>query len=114
MTHGKAPYTKVAGDKPAGIDTSDQRDRPASAEPPDKPDRPVSPDPALATLLVVPWGEVVVNGRSRGVTPPLRQLDLPPGRHEIEIRNSTFPPHSQTVTVRAGQRITIRHRFDRS
>jgi class 3 adenylate cyclase len=69
-------------------------------------------EPAAAMLFVVPWGEVIVDGKSRGVTPPLRQLELPPGRHKIEIRNTSFPSHAQTVTVRAGEKITIRHRFN--
>jgi hypothetical protein len=61
--------------------------------------------------VVLPWGEVVINGKSRGVSPPLRVLDIPAGSHTIEIRNSTFPSHVEKVTVRAGEAIKIRHRF---
>jgi class 3 adenylate cyclase len=67
--------------------------------------------PASAVLLVVPWGEVLVNGQPKGVTPPLRVLELTPGRHRIEIRNTSFPSHRETVTVRPGEKLTIRHRF---
>jgi class 3 adenylate cyclase len=62
-------------------------------------------------LAVAPWGEVVVDGRSRGVSPPLRMLDLPPGDHTVEIRNSTFPVHVENVHVKAGEAVKIRHRF---
>ncbi len=62
-------------------------------------------------LAVAPWGEVLVDGRSKGVSPPLRTLDIPPGSHTIEIRNSTFPSHVAKVNVKAGEAITIRHRF---
>src|SRR3989442_3982260 len=60
---------------------------------------------------VPPWGEGLVAGKSRGVSPPLRVLDVPPGAHTIEIRNSTFPAHVQRVQVKAGEAVKIRHRF---
>jgi class 3 adenylate cyclase len=62
-------------------------------------------------LAVAPWGEVLIDGKSKGVSPPLRTLDIPPGSHTIEIRNSTFPSHMAKVNVKAGEAITIRHRF---
>jgi class 3 adenylate cyclase len=62
-------------------------------------------------LAVAPWGEVLVDGKSRGVSPPLRALDVPPGAHTIEIRNSTFPAHVEQVQVKAGEAVKIRHRF---
>ena len=31
-------------------------------------------------------GEVLVDGKSRGISPPLRVLELPPGSHTVEIR----------------------------
>jgi class 3 adenylate cyclase len=62
-------------------------------------------------LAVLPWGEVLVDGKSRGVSPPLRTLDIPPGSHTIELRNSTFPSHVEKVTVKAGEALKIRHRF---
>jgi class 3 adenylate cyclase len=62
-------------------------------------------------LAVAPWGEVLVNGKSRGVSPPLRVLELPPGPHTIEIRNSTFPAHVARVEVKPGQAVKLQHRF---
>jgi hypothetical protein len=62
-------------------------------------------------LAVLPWGEVLVDGKSRGVSPPLRTLEIPPGSHTIELRNSTFPSHVEKIDVRAGEAIRIRHRF---
>jgi class 3 adenylate cyclase len=83
-----------------------------------KPERP-SDKPAPAgelarvELAVLPWGEVLVDGKSRGVSPPLRTLDIPAGSHTIEIRNSTFPSHVEKVNVKAGEAIRIRHRFQK-
>jgi class 3 adenylate cyclase len=62
-------------------------------------------------LAVAPWGEVLVDGKSRGLSPPLRVLDVPAGGHTIEIRNSTFPAHVEQVQVKAGEAVKIRHRF---
>jgi class 3 adenylate cyclase len=62
-------------------------------------------------LAVAPWGEVFVDGKSRGVSPPLRGLDLPAGAHTVEIRNSTFPVHVEQVQVKPGEAVRIRHRF---
>jgi eukaryotic-like serine/threonine-protein kinase len=67
---------------------------------------------AAALLLIVPWGQVLVNGKPRGVSPPLRVLELPPGTHNVEIRNGEFPAYTQQVSVRAGDKVTIRHRFN--
>jgi hypothetical protein len=66
---------------------------------------------ARIELAVAPWGEILVDGKSRGVSPPLRVLELPPGAHTIEIRNTTFPAHVARVEVKPGQAIRIQHRF---
>ena len=67
--------------------------------------------PARIELAVNPWGEVFVDGRSRGVSPPLRTLEISPGSHTIEIRNSTFPSHVEKVDIKPGDAVKIRHRF---
>jgi class 3 adenylate cyclase len=68
---------------------------------------------ARVELAVLPWGEILVDGKSRGVSPPLRTLDIPAGSHTIEIRNSTFPSHVEKLNVKAGEAIRIRHRFQK-
>ena len=79
-------------------------------------ERPAAEKPAVASggrleVAVLPWGEVVVDGQSRGVSPPLRVLDIPAGSHTIELRNSTFPVHVEKVEVKPGEAVRIRHRF---
>ncbi|HZD21385.1 MAG TPA: adenylate/guanylate cyclase domain-containing protein [Burkholderiales bacterium] len=66
---------------------------------------------ARVELAVAPWGEVLVDGHSRGVSPPLRMVELAPGAHTVEIRNSTFPAHVEQVQLKAGEAVRIRHRF---
>jgi hypothetical protein len=67
--------------------------------------------PARLELAVAPWGEVLIDGKSRGLSPPLRVLEVPPGPHTIEIRNSTFPAHVARIEVKAGEAVKIQHRF---
>jgi hypothetical protein len=62
-------------------------------------------------LAISPWGEIEVDGRSAGTTPPLTQLSLPVGTHSITVRNADFPPFSTTVQVQADKPVVVRHRF---
>jgi len=67
--------------------------------------------PGVVELAILPWGEVFVNGRSRGVSPPLRSFEMDPGTYTIEVRNTSFPAYSRRIQVRAGEPVRIRHRF---
>jgi hypothetical protein len=67
---------------------------------------------AYVTLAVIPWGEVFVDGNSVGVTPPLKEVELAPGRRLIEIRNGNFPPYAQRVELKEKQKIRIRYKFN--
>jgi len=81
---------------------------PAAAK---KPPPPAPPADGRITLAIAPWGEVLVNGKSRGVSPPLSTLSLPPGSYAIEVRNGDLPPLKTNVDVRPGQSLTLQHRF---
>jgi hypothetical protein len=67
--------------------------------------------PATVFLDIKPWGEVYINGKSQGVSPPKKFIKLDPGKYKIEFRNTTFPAHSENVDVKAREEITLRHRF---
>jgi hypothetical protein len=62
-------------------------------------------------LAVSPWGQVEVDGKPVGTTPPLNELTLPEGRHTVTIRNDEFPPFTATVNVVGGQPVNVKHRF---
>ena len=66
---------------------------------------------ALVNVAVMPWGEVYLDGRMQGVSPPLAELQVAPGNHEIEIRNTIFPVYTQSIHVKAGEKIKIKHKF---
>ncbi len=62
-------------------------------------------------IAISPWGQVEVDGVPAGTTPPLNELTLPEGKHQIIIRNGDFPPFRTTVTVNPGQAVSIKHKF---
>jgi hypothetical protein len=61
--------------------------------------------------LIRPWGEVLVDGKSRGISPPLKELSLAAGRHRIEIRNPGFAGYAGDVVVEAGRSTVVNHSF---
>jgi serine/threonine-protein kinase len=65
----------------------------------------------FVALAVAPWGEVFVDGATRGVSPPLSRLTLPAGTHTIEVRNGSAPPYSARIEVKPGQTLALQHRF---
>jgi hypothetical protein len=67
--------------------------------------------PAVISLAILPWGEVYLDGKKQGVSPPLMELQVVAGRHTLEIRNSTFPVHKKVISVKPGANIKIRHSF---
>jgi len=71
--------------------------------------------PAASTGRVVldvrPWGEIFVDGKRLGMSPPQKSLMLPEGPHRIEVRNPVGAPAVFQVTVKAGGRVAIAHTF---
>jgi hypothetical protein len=89
-----------------------ERKAPPAAKPaPPETPAPAASGPGRLELAVLPWGEVLIDGKSRGVSPPLRTLEIPPGSHTIELRNSTFPSHVEKIDVKPGEAVRIRYRF---
>lgn len=66
---------------------------------------------AVVSLVVLPWGEVYLDGRMQGVSPPLIELQVAPGKHEIEIRNANFPVFKKTIHAKVGEKIKVNHTF---
>jgi len=66
---------------------------------------------ATLFLNITPWGEVFVNGRSQGVSPPKKFIKLDPGKYRIEVKNTTFPVHAQSLEVKTRDELTLKHRF---
>lgn len=62
-------------------------------------------------LAISPWGDVAVDGRPAGTTPPLSQIRLSAGTHTITVSNADFAPLTLTVQVQADKPVLVRHRF---
>ena len=67
--------------------------------------------PALLQFEIKPHGEVYVDGKLKGPTPPLAQIQVAPGSHTLEVRNGAFAPLQLEVTLAAAEQMTIRHEF---
>lgn len=65
----------------------------------------------LVKLDIKPWGTVVVDGVTRGVSPPLKQLQLPVGMHTIEIANPPAIPLKRTIEISRETPLTLSHTF---
>jgi len=65
----------------------------------------------VVQLAVSPWGQVEVDGKPMGISPPLTRLTLSSGSHTITVRNTDFPAYTSTVTVDGESPVTLRHRF---
>jgi serine/threonine-protein kinase len=70
-----------------------------------------APTEGIVQLAVSPWGQVEVDGRPMGISPPLARLTLSSGTHTITVRNTDFPPYSATMTVSGDNPVTLRHSF---
>ncbi|MDA8382855.1 MAG: protein kinase [Betaproteobacteria bacterium] len=79
-----------------------------------------TPSPAAApgtraagtlSFAITPWGEVYVDGKTAGVSPPLTTLKVPAGPHRIEIRNLNFKPYAQTMNIKAGDKYEVKYLF---
>ncbi len=82
-----------------------------AAKAPSRHERKAAADTATLLFRIMPWGEVYVDGKKRGVSPPLKSLEVKAGKHQIEIRNTTLPSHSQTVETHPGEHVIIEHEF---
>jgi hypothetical protein len=67
--------------------------------------------PALVTFQVKPKGEVIVDGMLRGRIPPLKEIEIDPGKRRVQIRNPGSTTLDLTLYLKPGQRMTITHTF---
>ena len=68
-------------------------------------------DQGTIRLRIDPWGEIFVNGRSIGVSPPLKQYKLAPGKYKIEVKNRTFTPYVTNIEVKAKEDVGVKYKF---
>lgn len=67
--------------------------------------------PVTVRLDIRPWGEVWINGIARGISPPVKELRLIPGKYQVVLRNADLPPYRGTLEIKAGKPGVISHTF---
>lgn len=67
--------------------------------------------PVRVRLDIRPWGEVWVNGVARGISPPVKEIRLIPGKYQVVLRNADLPPYRGTLEIKAGKPAVISHTF---
>lgn len=86
-----------------------------------EPEKPISesePNKKLAitgerilNFKILPWGEIFLNGKMVGVTPPLHNLKLDPGDHKIEIRHPNYATKIINISADDPAIEIIEHQF---
>ena len=110
----KAETAKAEAAKPAGPQVHAKSEPPkAEAGKGAVPAAPAAPAVPPATLIfaIQPWGEVFVNGKASGVSPPVKSIKLAPGKYKIEVRNTTFAAYTENIDLKARDEVTIRYKF---
>lgn len=112
---GAAAETPAPPAAPA--DTQPSTQTPSTAEPAEPPAATADeapkpkPVPVLVRLDIRPWGEVWINGVARGISPPVKELRLIPGKYQVVLRNADLPTYRATLEVKAGKPTVITHFF---
>lgn len=71
----------------------------------------VMAQPAVIEFEITPRGEVFIDGVLKGRSPPLTRLEVGPGPHTIEVRNSPYPPLRLEVNLGSAEEMIISHSF---
>jgi hypothetical protein len=97
--------------QPAAADTAPAQEVPRATE--STANVPEEQPGGTATLIIAisPQGEIYIDGKHYGTTPPITKLDLEPGMHRIEVRSGSRKPYLTYMTVQAGDVRRIRHDF---
>jgi eukaryotic-like serine/threonine-protein kinase len=61
---------------------------------------------------IEPWGEILIDKKPTGVSPPLVQIALAAGMHQIEVRHGNDTPWTVQINVEAAVPVTVSHRFE--
>ena len=104
IVHDPGPSATVSGEgasaaSPAESHSLKERPVPATA------------NSARLALAIRPWGVVYVDGKKKGVSPPLKELLLAPGTYAVEVRNDKFEPYRQSIELHSGIAAKVTHKF---
>ena len=89
----------------------EQKPAKADAAKPDQNKLPTQLPTGNVSFSIQPWGEVFINGKLVGISPPLKRKKLAPGKYKIELKNAALPTSVSNIEVKSNEEITIKHRF---
>lgn len=64
------------------------------------------------TLDIRPWGNVSINGRGYGASPPRNSIRLAPGTYSVVVTNGDLPAYRTSVTIEPGGSAALSHQFE--
>ena len=67
--------------------------------------------PGVIRLAVRPAADVIVDSTYKGMAPPLTSLEVPPGRHTVELKRAGHPTRNVQIELRPGEQIELQHTF---
>jgi len=75
---------------------------------------PSTPRPPSGTVVfrIDPWGEILIDNKPTGVSPPMNQLSLAAGPHQVEVRHGDDAPWREQIDVEAAAPVIVTHRFE--
>jgi serine/threonine-protein kinase len=106
------PPVAPAPEQPASVVTPPAQERPRAIRASTQAPRPQRNETARVIVSVSPRGELYIDGKHQGTTPPITTFNLTPGLHRIEVRHGSRKPYLTYMTVQAGEVRRIRHDFD--
>ena len=97
-------------DAPAGASTSPRRDPGTGAATPVRGDAGVTATPrpphGYVRILVFPWAEISIDGKSVGTT-PLPAMELPPGEHVVRISHPEYRTFQRVIKIKPGETLRL-------
>jgi hypothetical protein len=109
-----APLVARASEQPVSAGAAPTQELPRAMQPTAKVPEHQPRGTARLILAVSPRGEIYIDGKHHGTTPPITTLDLEPGMHRIEVRSGSRKPYLTYMTVQTGDVRRIRHDFNAS
>jgi eukaryotic-like serine/threonine-protein kinase len=104
------PTTRES-EQPVTAATAPAQEAPRAPQPTAKIPKPQPGGTARLIVAVSPHGELYIDGKHHGTTPPITTLALEAGMHRIEIRSGSRKPYLTYMVVQAGEQRRIRHDF---
>jgi serine/threonine protein kinase len=108
QTESSAPRTSKP---PAAAANAPTQEPPRAKQPTAKAPQRQLGGTARLFIAIAPQGEIYIDGKHYGTTPPITTLDLEPGMHRIEVRSGSRKPYLTYMMVQAGEVRRIRHDF---